>query len=175
MKANFILLSALLSITITGLRAQGRWDTTSTGTVLTTTNDSVGIGTNQPQSKFHLNNGDLLISENGYPNFKVTKDGLVRAREVRVNLDSIPDYVFEPGYQRLTLYQLEQYIKNNKHLPNIPRAGEYNSAGSIDIGKLQLRLLEKVEELTLYIIELQKENDILKEKMEQVQKELSKD
>ncbi|MEM7049326.1 MAG: hypothetical protein AAF604_06690 [Acidobacteriota bacterium] len=62
-----------------------------------------------------------------------------------------PDYVFEPDYELMPLAELESYIKANKHLPNIPSAEEM--AGPINMSQLQLKMLEKLEELTLYTLE----------------------
>ena len=63
-----------------------------------------------------------------------------------------PDYVFEPGYELLPLEELEQFVKENRHLPGVPSAEELS--GPVNISELQMILLEKVEELTLYSIEL---------------------
>ncbi len=64
------------------------------------------------------------------------------------------DYVFEPGYEKLSLTQLEKYIRNNKHLPNIPSAAEMQENG-VSVAHISGRLLEKVEELVLYTLEQQ--------------------
>ena len=73
------------------------------------------------------------------------------------------DYVFDKKYNRLTLEQVEAYIKKNNHLPNIPSAQEIQSKGA-NLGELQTKMMEKIEELTLYIIELKKEIELLKAK-----------
>jgi hypothetical protein len=61
----------------------------------------------------------------------------------------------------LTLPQLEVYLKENKHLPNIPSAKEIESDGQ-HLGEIQRKMLEKIEELSLYVIELKKEIDSIK-------------
>jgi hypothetical protein len=66
-----------------------------------------------------------------------------------------PDYVFEDSYNLLELSEVEQFINKNKHLPGIPSASEVEANG-IDIGDMQSKLLLKIEELTLYIIKLEK-------------------
>lgn len=71
-----------------------------------------------------------------------------------------PDWVFEPDYDLMPLDELEAYITENKHLPRVPPAVEMETEG-INMTQLQLRLLEKVEELTLYTIEQQKTIDEL--------------
>lgn len=71
------------------------------------------------------------------------------------------DYVFKPEYQLMSLTDLEKYITSEGHLPNIPSAGEVAREG-IDLGAMNAKLLEKIEELSLYVIELNKEIQQLK-------------
>lgn len=84
-------------------------------------------------------------------------DGNVESKKVKVSATpgSVPDYVFAPSYQLRSIPDLESYIKAHSHLPNIPSAAEVESEGQ-DVGGLQLKLLEKIEELTLYTIEQEK-------------------
>ncbi len=92
--------------------------------------------------------------------------GNIETKKVRVraNPGSFPDYVFKPDYQLLTIDQLEAFIKTNGHLPNIPKAAEVEANGQ-DLGLIQQKLLEKIEELTLYTIEQSKEIALLKAKV----------
>ena len=62
---------------------------------------------------------------------------------------------FGPEYQKKSLDELEVYIKENKHLPNIPSASQIEKDG-LEVGEMQRKMMEKIEELTLYIIELKK-------------------
>ena len=71
----------------------------------------------------------------------------------------VPDYVFEPDYELMSIADLEQFVTTNKHLPNIPSAAEMGD--TVNVSDLQLRLLEKIEELALYTIEQQKTIDDL--------------
>jgi hypothetical protein len=73
-----------------------------------------------------------------------------------------PDYVFENDYNLMTLRELEQYVTANKHLPGIPSAAEVEKKGDVDLGAMNALLLEKVEELTRYVIDLQNQIDELK-------------
>jgi hypothetical protein len=83
---------------------------------------------------------------------------------------SIPDYVFEKDYSLMSLSDLEAFIEENKHLPRIPSASDVGAAGgALNMTQMQLRLLEKVEELTLYTLEQQKTIDELKTRLEQVE------
>ena len=89
-------------------------------------------------------------------------DGKLVCEEVKVmNLTAFPDYVFEEEYRLMPLEELENTIKTAKHLPGIPSAAEVAKNG-VSIGEMQSKLLQKVEELTLYMIELKKENEQLK-------------
>ena len=72
-----------------------------------------------------------------------------------------PDYVFASEYDLTPLHELKAFIKENKHLPNIPKADEVAQEG-IEVGEMNRKLLEKVEELTLYVIQLQEQIDQLK-------------
>lgn len=82
---------------------------------------------------------------------------IVYARSVRGDYNEVvPDYVFEDTYNLMPLKELEAYIKQNKHLPDVPSDAEYKHKGSIDLTELNLLLLRKVEELTLHMIELEK-------------------
>jgi len=65
---------------------------------------------------------------------------------------AVPDYVFQPDYKLMPLAQLEQYVKTEKHLPNVPKASEIQDNG-VNLGEFQMKLLEKIEELTLYTVE----------------------
>lgn len=82
--------------------------------------------------------------------------GSIRATEVLVqSVDNFPDFVFENDYPLLSLSQVDDFIKANKHLPNIPSAAEVKENG-VSLVELQSKLLQKIEELTLYVIEQQK-------------------
>ena len=82
--------------------------------------------------------------------------------EVKVMLSgSWPDYVFDTKYKLPSLSDVEKYIKENKHLPNIPAASEIEANG-MEVGDMQRKMMEKIEELSLYVIELKKELNALK-------------
>jgi predicted nuclease with TOPRIM domain len=80
------------------------------------------------------------------------------------------DYVFEEDYCLKSLEEVEDFISINKHLPDIPSADEVAKCG-IDVLEMDSKLLAKIEELTLYLIEMKKENDKLKERMEVLEKD----
>lgn len=98
----------------------------------------------------------LLDDGDGYKDkFAVMGNGTVFAEEIIVQIPIFPDYVFENDYELMSLSQLERYIKNNKHLPNIPPAKEIVESG-LNVGDIQVKQMEKIEELFLYVIELEK-------------------
>lgn len=82
----------------------------------------------------------------------------------RSNTAEWPDYVFNEDHALMSIGDLNNYIKENKHLPNIPSSKEVSENG-IDVAIMQAKLLEKIEELTLYIIELKKENIEIKSQL----------
>ena len=96
--------------------------------------------------------------------------GKLIAEEVRVELEGTwPDYVFADGYNLMPLEQLKKEINQHKHLPGIPSAAQIEEQGGVDLGAMQTKLVEKVEELTLYIIQLKEQNDKLQETNEKLQ------
>jgi hypothetical protein len=107
---------------------------------------NVGIGTATPTDKLSVN-------------------GKIRAKEIKVENSNWPDYVFTAEYQLPSLKETEAFINNNKHLPGIPSQTEVAKSG-IDLGDLNAKLLQKIEELTLHMIALEKQN-------EQQQKEIN--
>lgn len=119
---------------------------------------NTGIGTYTPNAKLHLN-GVMLVGSNSArtaTGYQVSVDGDIIAEEVMVqNSSSWPDYVFGKDYILMPLNELEASIQKNKHLPNVPSAAVIEKDG-IALGDMNKRLLEKIEELTLYIIDLNK-------------------
>ncbi len=98
--------------------------------------------------------------------FRVLGDGKVWCTEVNVQATPFPDYVFDKEYKLMSLDKLSEYIKENHHLPNVPTAKDVESNGA-NLGELSKIQMEKIEELTLYILELKNEMKALEEKVEQ--------
>jgi SprB-like repeat protein len=114
----------------------------------------VGIGVNPP------------ADTTGNEIYKLYVGGGIMARDVKVTATNpFPDYVFNTGYKPLSIYELEQFIKQNKRLPGIPSAKEIEKNEGYELGGMVQKLLEKTEEQSLYIIDLQKQVDELKAQM----------
>jgi hypothetical protein len=114
------------------------------------TNKPVAIGTFSPAAGYML-----------------SVDGKVIAEEMRVQLTTAwPDYVFEDSYELMPLQKVNDEIKRLGHLPGIPSADQIESDG-LDMGDMQKRMMEKIEELTLYLIDQQKEIERLRKLVEE--------
>ncbi len=115
------------------------------------------------------------------PDELLTVKGKIHTQEVRVDLDGAvaPDYVFEsyyqgfskamPEYYLISLEELEAYLKENRHLPNIPSAETMEQQG-FSLKEMNLLLLQKIEELTLYTLDQQKQIDALKKTVQNLNK-----
>lgn len=104
----------------------------------------VGIGTLTPQEALSVN-------------------GKIRAHEIKIEVGSAnwPDYVFDASYSPASLSEIEDFIRLNKHLPEVPSAKEVEENG-IDLGNMNMKLLKKIEELTLHLIEKEKQLNVEK-------------
>ena len=141
----------------------------------------VGIGQNNPDSKLHITTAldkqthPLIIDKRiqgtptPYKLMELDNNGLLYAREIKVNLDAWPDYVFDANYRLMPLSELQTFIQQNKHLPNVPSACEMEETG-INVAKSNVMLMEKVEELTLYLIQLKEQLEEQKQLLQHQQK-----
>ncbi|MFT3749747.1 MAG: hypothetical protein QM768_15605 [Agriterribacter sp.] len=141
--------------------------------ILNPVEGSVGIGTSAPQSRLDIN-GTFSVQGNGVNTaLRVYNDGRVSighkaatgywfsvngnmiCEELKVQQATAwPDYVFHPDYRLKTFDELRQFIRQNNHLPNIPKASVIEQDG-INVGDMHKRAIEKIEELTLYILQLE--------------------
>ncbi|MFD2581608.1 hypothetical protein ACFSR6_03840 [Pedobacter vanadiisoli] len=117
-------------------------------------NGNIGIGTDTPREKFSVN-------------------GNIRAREIKVEATNWPDYVFDEGYKVGKLAELESYIKANKHLPGMPAAKEVEANG-IAVSEMLKMQQQKIEELTLHLIEKNKQLEQEKEKNQSQEERIAK-
>ena len=117
---------------------------------------------------YMFNKGDMFV------NGKITCKNEINvtslnANDVNVKMNNVADYVFDEGYNLKSLSEVETFVKENKHLPGIPSAAEIEQNG-VSLSQMSNMLLEKVEELTLHLIRLEKENAELKAKFESMEK-----
>ncbi|MCH7403552.1 tail fiber protein [Belliella kenyensis] len=108
-------------------------------------NGNVGIGTTTPSNKLEVN-------------------GTIRAKEVKLEATNWPDYVFEKDYELMPLEAVKSFIDQKGHLPGLKSAKEYEEEG-VNMLELNQKLLEKVEELTLYVLQIKYKNDEIREEI----------
>lgn len=128
---------------VVGRKAWDKDDFESMFTVVT--NGNVGIGKADPEHELDV-------------------AGTIRATEVKIELSSGADFVFEEDYNLMPINELQSFVTKNKHLPEIPPANDMVKEG-VDMGEFQIKLLQKIEELTLYAIQQQQEIQALKDKI----------
>jgi hypothetical protein len=110
-------------------------------------------------------NGNMGIGTSN-PDEKLTVNGKIHAKEVRIDLNfPAPDYVFANDYKLKSLQEVEEFIKQNSHLPEIPSAKEIKKNGLM-LAEMNMSLLKKIEELTLYTIEQNKKILVLEKQNE---------
>lgn len=119
---------------------------------------------------FLQNNGNIGIGTKS-PAYKLDVIGTIRAREILVDLNGVggADFVFDTNYRLRPLSEVQSFITENKHLPEIQSAKDMQQNG-VSVNELQFQLLQKIEELTLYIIEQDQQIKDLQQKVEQLQK-----
>ncbi len=129
-------------------------DNGSSNHMFINTSGNVGIGITTPAEKLEVN-------------------GTIRSKRVKVEATGWPDYVFAPSYELRALSEVESYIKAKGHLPEVPSAKEIEEKG-LDLGAMDATLLKKVEELTLYLIEMKKEIEELKKENKELKSTFAK-
>lgn len=132
-------------------------------------NDAVGCRISNLNITYKLDqisNGNLIVNKNigvngrigigvEFPSTPLDVAGTIRAKEVKIEATGWADFVFKKEYQLPTLSEVENHIKEYKHLPDIPSESEVLRDG-VSVGEMQTKLLQKIEELTLYIINQEK-------------------
>ncbi|GAF06003.1 hypothetical protein [Saccharicrinis fermentans] len=125
-----------------------------------------------------VDNDFMIIKRNGQVgigteldnlgNHKLAVEGSIGAREIKVESSGWSDFVFNNDYELKSLEETEQFILKNNHLPDIPNEKEVEEEG-INLGQMDAKLLQKIEELTLYLIEQNKLNNAQQKKIEQLE------
>ncbi len=138
------------------------------GNEIDATADGLNLNHNTNQPVLLANGGGNVgigVTQANLPNnYKLAVNGRIICEELRVQTYPWPDYVFSPEYQLPTLAEVEKYIHENRHLPGIPAATVVEKEG-LAVGDMQRLMMEKIEELTLYMIQLKKENVELQAQM----------
>ncbi len=145
--------------------------------------------THYPQAATYINFANFLYfvneSKSSQPIMQITHDGVdiggydhtdktlrvagnVITKEIRVQTNVWADFVFDPSYNLPSLKEVETHIQDHKHLPGIPTEVEVKENG-VNLGDIQVKMLQKIEELTLYVIDLKKENEKQEEKIKEMQ------
>lgn len=115
------------------------------------TGGDVGIGTLYPSSRLHVSGGDIRVSDGSF-----IDDGTTL---------NVPDYVFAPDYMLPNLDQVAAFIARERHLPGVPSAADIKENG-LNLTQFQMKLLEKIEELTLYTLAQEEKIDRLERLLE---------
>ncbi len=158
---------------LTNQKLNGTWPPVAEMTTMTIQSSGLSSG----NIAFATGNTEMMrIQANGNvgigttnPNAKLTVAGNISSREVKVTVDAGADFVFEEEYNLKSLDSVEKFIKENKHLPEIASAQEMQKEG-INLSEMNIKLLQKIEELTLYMIEMKKENQLVKKENELMKK-----
>ncbi|WP_024769127.1 tail fiber protein [Aquimarina macrocephali] len=124
--------------------------------------NGVSIGTNNGVERLRVDSAGNVGIGTTSPDMKLTVKGNIHAEEVLIDLNvPAPDYVFKKDYNLRSIEEVEKFIIENSHLPEIPSAKEFEQNGVMQ-AEMDMNLLKKIEELTLYTIQQQKEIEELK-------------
>jgi len=118
-------------------------------------------------SKIGIGTGTSILND------ALTVNGNILTKGIKVNPESVPDYVFKSEYKLRPLSEVESFIKVNSHLPEVPSEAEVKKNG-LELGEMSTTLLKKIEELTLYMIEIKKENESLKAEIRNIKNKINK-
>jgi hypothetical protein len=123
--------------------------------------DVIQIEPNSAANVLYINAAGNLGLGTANPTEKLSVNGNIKCKQVEVSLTGWSDFVFQEDYSLLPLSELDSYISQHKHLPGVPSAYEVITNGN-NLGEMDAILLQKIEELTLYVLELKKENEALR-------------
>ena len=124
----------------------------------------------EPINRMYIHaNGNVGIGTTNIPfGYKLAVDGKAIFEEVKVEIINGADFVFEDDYNLRTIEEVAEYIKTEKHLPDVPSAKEMKENG-IGVAEMNMKLLQKMEELTLYIIEQNKKIEAQNKRIEKLE------
>ena len=133
-------------------------------------NGFLRFGTNNEERIRITADGKMGIGTTS-PSYNLAVNGTIGCKEVTVTSTGWADFVFKDNYKLPPLSEVEAYISTNKHLPGIPTEAEVKEKG-ISVGDMSSKLLQKIEEITLYVIDLKKENESLRAQLTAFQEQL---
>jgi hypothetical protein len=139
----------------------------ATGVFVNGTAIGTTLWTNSGTNSYYNGSGNVGIGSQN-PDYKLTVNGTIHSKEIKVDVNLPPDYVFDTNYSFPTLDEVQTYISKNHHLPEVPAAAEMEKNG-VQLGEMNMLLLKKIEEMTLYMIEMKKENDALKSRVQSLE------
>lgn len=167
---------------VNGAASQLAWEPSGAMFIATSPAGTAGAVMNSTTKFYLANDGRIGIGDNAYNllntsggtaisanNYRLFVEKGILTEKLKVALKTSTDwadYVFANNYQLKPLAEVESFVKANKHLPDVPSAQELVNDGGIDVGQMLAKQMQKIEELTLYMIDLQKQNDALKSKIE---------
>jgi hypothetical protein len=123
--------------------------------------DVIQIEPNSAANAIYINAAGNVGLGTANPAEKLSVNGNIKCRQVEVTLTGWSDFVFQDDYTLMPLAELDEYISQHNHLPGVPSAYEVITNGN-NLGEMDAILLQKIEELTLYVLDLKKENDALR-------------
>ena len=150
-----LLVSSVTNTVRVGIFSHSNWSGTGPRAIIgTESNHDLSFHTAYSQERMRIKtNGNVGIGVTNPAN-KLEVDGTIKTTEVNVTLASWADYVFDPAYNLMPLDELAAFVRDNRHLPEIPTEKDVQENG-VDLGEMNKLLLKKVEELTLYVIQLE--------------------
>ncbi len=119
----------------------------------------------------YYDNGPVAIGSSATGSHKLAVNGSIGAREIKVEAAGWSDFVFDSGYELRSLTEVEKYVRENGHLPEIPNEEDVKVNG-VNLGEMNAKLLQKIEELTLYLIEQNKELKAQNEELKMQRQEI---
>jgi len=134
--------------------------------------DNLGCGTGLCHNRFTIMDSGNVGIGISHPQNKLDVNGTIHSQEVKVDMSGWSDFVFKKEYSLPTLEEVEKHIAEKGHLENIPSEEEVLKNG-INLGEMNAKLLQKIEELTLYMIEMKKENENIKKENAEMKKDIS--
>lgn len=152
---------------------------TMTSKMILLPNGNLGIGFATPTTKLYVNGSTYALTSSigttsTTPGYSLTVKGGIATDLVTVKTSTQwgwPDFVFEKNYKLRSLEEVKAFVEENKHLPEVPSTAEVTENG-IDLGRMDAVLLQKIEELTLYLIKVNEENKELKNQMAELKKQI---